>query len=98
MKIIENKKITFKGVQLTDDKKNVIDTLNLFRTILENSQYDSAGSLMRAIKVEAALKEEEGNISLEDVDFEFVKKWSLEYKPLLQKGLIFAEFYTQLGS
>lgn len=96
MKTIENKELVFKSIPLTDEKKSPLTTLALFRTILENSAYDSAGSLMKAIKVEANLKDEDGSIILDDSDFEFIKKWALVYTPLIQKGLVFAEFYKQL--
>ena len=96
MKIIQNKSVVFKGVQLNDENKNPLDTLKLFKIVLENSSYDAAGSIMKAIKIEANLKAEDGNITLDDVDYEFLKKWSLAYAPLHQKGLMFADFYKQL--
>lgn len=98
MKIIENKPIVFKGIILTDvdSNKGNLTTLSLFKVVLENSSYDSAGSLMKAIKVESNLKDEDGKINLDDADFDFLKKWSLQYQPLLHKGLMFAEFFKQL--
>ncbi len=96
MKIVENKKISFKGVPVIDEKQEQYTTLALIKTVLENSQYDFSASLMQALKVVGKIKDEEGKLNLEDSDYEFIKKWCLVYAPMLQKGLAFGEFFEQL--
>ncbi len=97
MKIIENKKFSFKGVPIIDEAKEQYTTLSLMKTVLENSQYDFSASLMQALKVIQKLVDQDGKINLEDTDYEFIKKWCLVYAPLLQKGLAFGEFFEQLN-
>lgn len=97
MKVIKNvSPLTYKDIPLTDENKKPLDTSSLIKTVLENSSYGSAGEIMKAVKlVDKVAPDEEGNITLDDADYDFVKKWVDVYQPLLSKGLLFAPFFAQ---
>ncbi len=97
MKVIHNiSPLTYKDLPLTDEKQAELSTVSLIKTVLENSAYSSAGEIMKAVKVvDKITPDEEGNITLDDADFDFIKGWVDQYKPLLEKGLIFASFFAQ---
>ena len=96
MKTLLNNKIFFKDKPVTDENGHEFDVLSLIKIVLENSAYDTTGSLMQANKIYGKLAEKDGTIDLEDADYEFIKKWTAVYVPLLQKGLIFTAFYEAL--
>lgn len=96
MKILNNQKLSFKDVPLLGDDQVQYDTLSILKVILENSSYDASPSLIKAARLAGSLKEEDGKINIEDADFEFIKGLAAKYMPLLQKGLVFVEFYKQL--
>lgn len=96
MKNLENKNYVFKGSPILDENQKPVDTVRLLLAIVENSQYQTSGQILKALKISSKITEIDGKISLEDEDFEFVKAQTVSYKPLLEKGLTFAEFYQQL--
>lgn len=96
MKIIENRSYVFKGLPILDENQKPVDTVRLLLAIVENSPYQTSGQLLKALKISSKISEVDGKISLEDDVLDFIKEQAIGYKPLLEKGLTFAEFYQQL--
>lgn len=96
MKTIKNEDMLFKGVPLLDEKGKQLTTLTLVCAVLENSPYTASSDIMKAVKIEGKLTEKNGNLVLDDADFDFIKTWSATYQPLLKMGMAFAQFYEQL--
>jgi len=98
MKILDNKAITFKGKPVIAGEDNSpLDTFALIQSVLENSAYQNSSEIIKASLILGKLKIEDGKLSIEDADYEFIKRFANVYQPLVSKGLLFAEFYQQLN-
>lgn len=95
MKTLKNEKFSFKDMPLLDEKGKELNTLETIKLTLENSVYDNAGSVLKAMGILGKLPKEGEEITLEDADYDFVKRWVKEFKPLLSRGVMFAAFLQQ---
>ncbi len=95
MKSLQNKVIEFKGKPLLDETAVELTVKTVLKAVLENSAYTNSSEIIKAgrilVKVEA-----DPEISLAEDDYEFVKKWASVYPPLVNKGLMFLDFFNQL--
>lgn len=70
--------------------------IDLIQVILEGSLYQNSRDIIKASKILANLKVVDDKINIEDEDFKFFKQWAEVYPPVVNKGLMFADFYQQL--
>jgi len=96
MKILDNKEMVYKDKPIMTGDGEVFNTFSLLKTILESSAYQNSSELIKASVILGKLKVEEGKLNIEDVDYEFIKRFAQVYQPLVSKGLLFSEFYQQL--
>ena len=95
MKTIENIECNFKGQPLLDETAKPLTTKGIIRAILENSAYQNSADIIKAARILSKV-EADSIISLDDADYEFVKQWASIYPPLVNKGLMFLDFFNQL--
>ena len=96
MKILDNKEMVYKDKPIMTGDGEVFNTFSLLKTILESSAYQNSSELIKASVILGKLKVEEVKLNIEDVDYEFIKRFAQVYQPLVSKGLLFSEFYQQL--
>src|SRR5262245_45142536 len=96
MKLLDNKVIMFKDAPVLGEQSKPLDTFALITVILEGSAYPSSKEIIKAARILGNVKVENNQINLEDEDFKFIKQWATVYQPIVNKGLLFREFFEQL--
>ncbi len=98
MKTIENKLVTFKKQPLLDETASELTVKKVVVAVLQNSVYQNSSEIIRASRILSKIDAETSaeTFSVEDADYEFIKQWASVYQPIVNKGLMFLDFFNQL--